>query len=95
MTKLLGLTDASVVETPVTASDGSAVNADVVYVDNASGKRVILEVAVLSEEAEKRTHAAIRRLINEEGNSTTWASTSRAALCLAVCPPRGSTMPSG
>jgi len=96
MTKLLGLTDASVVETPVTASDGNAMNADVVYVDNASGKRVILEVAVLSvnsdsslgasaragldsvrallmrKEAEKRNHAVIRRLINEEGNSTTF-----------------------
>ena len=96
MVKLLGLTDAAVVETPVSASDGSVMNADVVYIDNASNKRVILEVAVLSansdsalgasaraglnsvrallstKEAEKRGHRVIRRLINEEGNSTTF-----------------------
>jgi len=96
MVKHLGLTDAAVVETPVGAADGEMMNADVVYVDSASGRRVILEVAVISvdsdsalgasaragmegvrallreKESNKRGHPVIRRLINEEGNSTSF-----------------------
>ena len=41
-----GMADAAVVETPVTSADGSSTVADVVYLDNFSGQRVILEVSV-------------------------------------------------
>jgi len=43
-----GVTDAAVVETPVTSADGSSTVADVVYLDNLSGQRVILEVSVVT-----------------------------------------------
>jgi hypothetical protein len=43
-----GITDAAVVESPVAAADGDSTVADVVYVDNVSGKRVILEVSVVT-----------------------------------------------
>ena len=43
-----GMTDAAVVETPVTSTDGSSTVADVVYLDNLSGQRVILEVSVVT-----------------------------------------------
>jgi hypothetical protein len=42
------ITDAAVVESPVTSADGDSTVADVVYVDNVSGKRVILEVSVVT-----------------------------------------------
>jgi hypothetical protein len=44
----LGITDAAVVETPVTAANGEPTVADVVYFDRASGKRNILEVSVVT-----------------------------------------------
>ena len=42
-----GMTDAAV-ETPVTSAEGSSTAADVVYLDNLSGQRVILEVSVVT-----------------------------------------------
>ena len=48
MVKYCGLTDAAKVESPVQAADGSSTVADVVYVDRASGQRVILEVSVVT-----------------------------------------------
>jgi hypothetical protein len=49
MVKNCGITDdAAVVESPVEAADGDSTVADVVYVDNVSGKRVILEVSVVT-----------------------------------------------
>ncbi len=48
MVKKCGITDAAVVESPVAAADGNSTNADVVYVDNVSGKRVILEVSIVT-----------------------------------------------
>ena len=41
LVKNCGITDAAVVESPVEAADGDSTVADVVYVDNVSGKRVI------------------------------------------------------
>ena len=43
-----GMADAAVVETPVTSADGSSTVADVVFLDNLSGQRVILEVSVVT-----------------------------------------------
>jgi len=48
MVKYCGLTDAAVVESPVQAADGDSTVADVVYIDSASGQRVILEVSVVT-----------------------------------------------
>ncbi len=48
MVKYCGLTDAAKVESPVQAADSSSKVADVVYVDRASGQRVILEVSVVT-----------------------------------------------
>jgi hypothetical protein len=48
MVKQCGLTDAAVVETPVTAADGDTTIADVVYFDSLSGERTILEVSVVT-----------------------------------------------
>ena len=43
-----GMAEAAVVETPVTSADGSSTVADVVFLDNLSGQRVILEVSVVT-----------------------------------------------
>jgi hypothetical protein len=48
MVKNCGITDAAVVESPVEAADGDSTVADVVYVDSVSGRRVILEVSVVT-----------------------------------------------
>ena len=48
MVKYCGLTDAAVVESPVQSADGDSTVADVVYIDSASGQRVILEVSVVT-----------------------------------------------
>ena len=48
MVKHCGITDGAVVESPVEPADGDSTVADVVYVDNVSGKRVILEVSVVT-----------------------------------------------
>ncbi len=48
MVKQCGLTDAAVVETPVSAADGDTTIADVVYFDSLSGERAILEVSVVT-----------------------------------------------
>jgi hypothetical protein len=48
MVKHCGITDVAVVESPVQAADGDSTVADVVYIDNASGRRVILEVSIVS-----------------------------------------------
>jgi hypothetical protein len=48
MVTCCGITDAAVVESPVTAADGTSFDADVVYVDNFSGQRVILEVSIVT-----------------------------------------------
>ncbi len=48
MVNQCGLTDAAVVETPVTAADGDTTMADVVYFDSLSGERAILEVSVVT-----------------------------------------------
>ncbi len=47
MVKQCGLTDAAVVETPVTAADGDTTIADVLCFDSLSGERAILEVSVV------------------------------------------------
>ena len=43
-----GMADAAVVEIPVTSADGSSTVADVAFLDNLSGQRVILEVSVVT-----------------------------------------------
>jgi hypothetical protein len=48
MVKHCGITDAAVVESPVQAADGDSTVADVVYVDSASGRKVILEVSIVT-----------------------------------------------
>jgi hypothetical protein len=48
MVKHCGITDVAVVESPVQAADGDSTVADVVYIDSASGRRVILEVSIVS-----------------------------------------------
>ena len=48
MAEQLGLTDQAIIETPISSSDGTTVNADVLYFDRASGNRVVLEVSIVS-----------------------------------------------
>ena len=48
MVKYCGLTNAAVVESSIQAADGDSTVADVVYIDIASGQRVILEVSVVT-----------------------------------------------
>ena len=43
-----GVTDTAVVETRLTAADGSTFDADVVYFDTSSRARVILEVSIVT-----------------------------------------------
>ena len=43
-----GVTNAAVVETQLTAADGSTFDADLVFFDPASGARVILEVSIVT-----------------------------------------------
>ncbi len=48
MVKHCGITDVAVVESPVQAADGDSTVVEVVYVDSASGRKVILEVLIVT-----------------------------------------------
>ena len=80
-----GVTDAAVVETPVTSADGSSTVADVVFLDNLSGQLVILEVLVVTIGSDSSLAAGARAGLGEferscrrgRGRSATMASSRR------------------
>ena len=102
MVKNCGITDAAVVESPVEAADGDSTVADVVYVDNVSGKRVILEVSVvtvgsdsaLSGSAREASHAAhTHRLIGWAHSCAGYPAGPRRCLVLLQRRQGNSTSP--